>query len=130
MPDEPQTLPCRCGDTLDLFSSKQEDDTGVTTYWYLCPRCATRIEVQVVRLPDEPGQKMPRWHTTSTEYPPPRRYNPNADSAEEALGEMTCHCGAILEIEGREEIGPVTVLALKCPECGRALTANVERQAL
>ena len=92
VPDEPQTLPCRCGDTLDLFSSKQDDDTGVTTYWYLYSGCATRIEVQVVRLPDEPGQKMPRWHTTSTECPPPRSYNPNAESAEEALGEMTCHC--------------------------------------
>jgi hypothetical protein len=53
VPDEPQTLPCRCGDTLDLFSSSQEDDTGVTTYWYLCQGCATRIEVQVDRLPDE-----------------------------------------------------------------------------
>jgi hypothetical protein len=121
-------MPCRCGATQVLFSKKQDDDTSDATYWYLCGACATRTNVEVIRLPDEPGQAKPRWLTTSTEYPPPRAYA-NAESPDEALGKMTCRCGATLEIEGREEIGPVTVFSLKCPECGSAVSANVERQA-
>jgi hypothetical protein len=108
-------MPCRCGARLSLFSSKEEGTDCSTTYWYLCPRCATHVETRVVRLPDGPGQELPRWDTTIIEHPPPAEFNPDAKSATEAPGDMACYCGATLEIIAEQEIGPVTVFGLKCP---------------